>query len=110
MPGVNIFKEGVLAMAAAVIIWLICGIASAAIASGKGQSGFAWFFGGLLLGPLGLIIVALLPKIQSEVERRELETGEYKKCPQCAELVKREAKICRFCGYDFTKEEHHEVK
>jgi hypothetical protein len=24
-----------------------------------------------------------------------------RKCPQCAELVQLEAKICRFCSYDF---------
>lgn len=27
--------------------------------------------------------------------------GEKKKCPQCAEMVLREAKICRFCGNQF---------
>jgi hypothetical protein len=26
-----------------------------------------------------------------------MATGDLRKCPQCAELVKREAKICRFC-------------
>ena len=26
---------------------------------------------------------------------------ETKKCPQCAEWVKREARVCRFCGHEF---------
>lgn len=26
-----------------------------------------------------------------------------KKCPQCAELVHMDAKICRFCAFDFVR-------
>ena len=29
------------------------------------------------------------------------ESRTYKKCPMCAEAVRSEAKICRFCQYDF---------
>ncbi len=30
-----------------------------------------------------------------------------KKCPQCAELVKAEAKVCRFCGHSFESDTTH---
>lgn len=36
--------------------------------------------------------------------------NENKKCPQCAELIKKEAKICRFCNYQFTVKELSEIK
>ena len=26
-----------------------------------------------------------------------------KQCPDCAEMVKDDARVCRFCGYDFKK-------
>ena len=54
------------------IIWLvICGIVSKAVASNRGEEGGFWW--GFLLGPLGLVIVALRPN-DSEIKqiRKEL--------------------------------------
>ncbi len=35
------------------------------------------------------------------INRGEVVTADRKKCPQCAELVMADAKVCRFCGYTF---------
>ena len=44
------------------VIAIIIGIICASIASSKKRSGVGWFFGGLFLGLIGLIIIACLPK------------------------------------------------
>ena len=74
------------------IFWIFLSILVGAFASSKKRSGFGWFFLSLIISPLiGFIIVAIAG----------LPRGELKKCPNCAEQVKSEAKVCRFCGYDF---------
>ncbi len=84
------------------LFWIGFCIIPALIASNKGRSAAGWFFGSLLISPLlGAIIVACLSPIRPNVERDALASGEMKKCPQCAELVKYEAKICRFCRHEF---------
>ena len=86
-----------------ILLWIAFCIIPALIASNKGRSAAGWFFGSLLLSPLlGAIIVACLPPIRSTVERDALASGEMRKCPQCAELVKREAKICQHCHSELT--------
>jgi hypothetical protein len=70
----------------------------------KGGSFIAGFAFSLLLSPLvaGLIVAVRKPMTET-IEERELASGTVKKCPFCAELVKSEARVCRFCGRELSQ-------
>jgi RNA polymerase subunit RPABC4/transcription elongation factor Spt4 len=71
------------------VIAFICGGIAGTIASTKGRSQFGWFFLAFLIGPFALLVAVLPPIANGRTT---------KKCPQCSEIIKYGAKVCKYCG------------
>ena len=84
-----------------ILFWIMCGVISSIIAVNKGRSGANWFWLGVLLGPFGPIIALVVSTEYHAIERKSLQDGTMKRCPNCAELVRSLASTCRYCGQSF---------
>lgn len=88
------------------IPWIIFSILAGVIADNKGRSGVGFFFLSLLLSPIVGLIWALACQKNTEVlEKKDIQSGSMRKCPFCAEMVKAEAKICRYCQRELPEKE-----
>ena len=71
-----------------IILGVVFGIAGAILARKKGRSPILWFILCTLIIPV--IAIALLPSVVAK--------GVTKKCPYCAEIIKEDATVCKYCG------------
>ena len=83
-----------------IVILIACGTTAGIVASNKGRSVAGWCFLGVLLGPVGVLMALVVARNEAEIESRAIASGESRKCPHCAELVKAQATTCKHCGKD----------
>ena len=81
------------------IFAILIGLIPAAIAQSKGRNFIAWWIYGAAIFIVALPHSLMLKKDRGELERQMLSEG-MKKCPYCAELIKEEARVCRYCNRD----------
>ncbi len=80
-----------------IFFWLLFALVVGMIASGRGRSGFGWFLLASLISPLlAGIILLLSANLCRRAERPNPST--HVKCPDCKELILKEARACRYCG------------
>ncbi len=80
-------------------IWALSSLLSlipATIASKKGRNFFVWALYGWLVFIVSIIHVNMLKPIEG--------ASNMKKCPFCAEIIKQEAKVCRYCSKDLPED------
>jgi phosphotransferase system glucose/maltose/N-acetylglucosamine-specific IIC component len=77
--------------------WIAFAVIVGIAASRRGRSGLGWFLLALVISPvIAGLLVLVLPSKAVDPNAPSPET--HVKCPDCRELVLKDAKVCKHCG------------
>lgn len=86
-----------------VLGWFIFSIIVGVAASHRGRSGLGWFILATFISPvLALILVLVLPNLVTTEAGGRITPETHHRCPECKELIRRDASKCRYCGTKLT--------
>lgn len=81
------------------LVAILIGLVPALVAKSKGRSFVLWWIYGVALFIIALPHSLIMKTNLQGVEKQHIRDG-LKKCPSCAEFIKADASVCRFCGRD----------
>lgn len=85
------------------ILWIAVAALSGYYANQKGRSVVSWVILGFLFSVIALIALWFLPPLgiddakSQEIAKKFGVSARYRKCPECAELVQKDAIKCKHC-------------
>ncbi|AEC22240.1 hypothetical protein PT7_P004 (plasmid) [Pusillimonas sp. T7-7] len=88
-----------------ILFWFLFAIAVGIWANNRGRNGFAWFLLAAIISPILAAVFLAASSNLKEAEARSAERpspATHVVCPDCAEFVRKEARVCKHCGCRLT--------